>query len=70
MAAPDDPGAFDAMAPENVSPLVAWLAPPSADVTGQVFEAEGGKVALAEGWQHGPGIDKGARWARRTSARS
>ena len=26
MAKPDDPEAFDAMAPENVSPLVAWLA--------------------------------------------
>jgi NAD(P)-dependent dehydrogenase (short-subunit alcohol dehydrogenase family) len=64
MAAPDDPGAFDAMAPENVAPLVAWLASPlSAHVTGQVFEVEGGKVALAEGWHHGPGIDKGSRWA-------
>ena len=26
MATPDGPDAFDAMAPENVSPLVAWLA--------------------------------------------
>lgn len=64
MAAPDEPGAFDAMAPENVSPLVAWLASPlSAHVTGQVFEVEGGKVSLAEGWHHGPSIDKGARWS-------
>jgi NAD(P)-dependent dehydrogenase (short-subunit alcohol dehydrogenase family) len=64
MAAPDDPDAFDAMAPENVAPLVAWLASPlSAFVTGQVFEVEGGKVALAEGWHHGPAIDKGSRWA-------
>ena len=29
MAEPDEPEAFDAMAPENVSPLVAWLASPS-----------------------------------------
>ena len=64
MAAPDDPTAFDAMAPENVSPLVAWLASPeSRNVTGQVFEVEGGKVGLAEGWHHGPAIDKGARWS-------
>jgi NAD(P)-dependent dehydrogenase (short-subunit alcohol dehydrogenase family) len=64
MAAPDEPGTFDAMAPENVSPLVAWLASPlSSDVTGQVFEVEGGKVSIAEGWHHGPSIDKGARWA-------
>ncbi|MGV3759179.1 MAG: SDR family oxidoreductase [Actinomycetota bacterium] len=63
MATPDDPGAFDAMAPENVSPLVAWLASAqSAHVSGRVFEVEGGKVGLATGWQHGPTEDKGARW--------
>jgi NAD(P)-dependent dehydrogenase (short-subunit alcohol dehydrogenase family) len=63
MAAPDDPDAFDAMAPENVAPLVVWLgSPQSAGVTGRVFEVEGGKVALADGWQHGPAVDKGARW--------
>jgi NAD(P)-dependent dehydrogenase (short-subunit alcohol dehydrogenase family) len=63
MATPDEPGAFDAMAPENVSPLVAWLASPqSAHVTGRLFEVEGGKVGIADGWQHGPTEDKGARW--------
>jgi NAD(P)-dependent dehydrogenase (short-subunit alcohol dehydrogenase family) len=63
MAAPGQPDAFDAMAPENVSPLVAWLASSeSAHVTGRVFEVEGGKVGIATGWQHGPAIDKGARW--------
>jgi NAD(P)-dependent dehydrogenase (short-subunit alcohol dehydrogenase family) len=63
MKRPEDPDAFDAMAPENVSPLVAWLASPeSAHVTGQMFEVEGGKVAIAEGWHHGPVIDNGARW--------
>jgi NAD(P)-dependent dehydrogenase (short-subunit alcohol dehydrogenase family) len=63
MSRPDDPGAFDAMAPENVSPLVAWLASAeSAGVTGRVFEAEAGKVSLADGWQHGPEADKGRRW--------
>ncbi|MBI2710131.1 MAG: SDR family oxidoreductase [Actinobacteria bacterium] len=65
MAAPE-PGRFDAMAPENVSPLVAWLAgPASAHVTGRVFEVDGGRVALAEGWRHGPEADKGARWEPR-----
>lgn len=63
MAAPDDPDAFDAMAPDNVAPLVAWLASvESAHVTGRVFEVEGGKVSVAEGWRHGPVVDKGARW--------
>jgi NAD(P)-dependent dehydrogenase (short-subunit alcohol dehydrogenase family) len=62
MQAPED-GAFDAMAPENVSPLVAWLgSADSAGITGRVFEVEGGRIGLADGWQHGPSIDKGARW--------
>ncbi|HJQ41969.1 MAG TPA: SDR family oxidoreductase [Jatrophihabitantaceae bacterium] len=63
MATPDDPGAFDAMAPENVSPLVVWLgSSESRDVTGRVFEIEGGKVSVADGWQHGIAVDKGDRW--------
>ncbi|SFW85016.1 SDR family oxidoreductase [Amycolatopsis australiensis] len=61
MARPDD--GFDAMAPENVSPLVVWLgSAESAHVTGRVFEVEGGKVALAQGWRHGPAVDKKNRW--------
>jgi NAD(P)-dependent dehydrogenase (short-subunit alcohol dehydrogenase family) len=63
MAVPSDAAAFDAMAPDNVAPLVVWLgSAQSAHVTGRVFEVEGGKVSLADGWQHGPGVDKGARW--------
>ena len=61
MARPDD--GFDAMAPENVSPLVVWLgSEESAHVTGRVFEVEGGKVSLAQAWRHGPAADKGDRW--------
>src|SRR5918995_49911 len=63
MAPPDDPEAFDAMAPDNVAPLVVWLgSAQSAHVTGRVLEVEGGKVSIADGWQHGPEADKGARW--------
>ncbi|MCW2651930.1 MAG: hypothetical protein QOE41_1820 [Mycobacterium sp.] len=62
MAKPDD--GFDTMAPENVSPLVVWLgSAESRDVTGKVFEVEGGLIRVAEGWAHGPQVDKGARWA-------
>lgn len=61
MAAPTD-GSFDAMAPENVSPAVVWLgSEESGDVTGRVFELEGGKITIAQGWMHGPSFDKGAR---------
>ena len=31
-------------------------------MTGRVFEVEGGKVGVADGWQHGPTVDKGDRW--------
>ena len=54
---------FDAMSPENVSPVVAWLASEdSADVTGRVIEVEGGKICVEEGWRHGPTVDIGQRW--------
>jgi NAD(P)-dependent dehydrogenase (short-subunit alcohol dehydrogenase family) len=54
---------FDAMAPENISPLVVWLgSAESGDVTGRVFEVEGGIVRVAEGWARGAQVDKGARW--------
>jgi hypothetical protein len=61
MAAPD--GGFDANHPSNIAPLVVWLgSEASRDVTGRVFEVEGGILSVADGWQHGPRIDKGARW--------
>jgi NAD(P)-dependent dehydrogenase (short-subunit alcohol dehydrogenase family) len=54
---------FDAMDPANVSPLVVWLgSSASAGVTGQMFEVEGGKIGIAEGWHHGPSEDIGRRW--------
>ncbi|MFZ2512630.1 MAG: SDR family oxidoreductase [Gordonia sp. (in: high G+C Gram-positive bacteria)] len=62
MAAPAD-GSFDAMDPANISPLVVWLgSPASADVTGRVFEVEGGRVTVLDGWQRAESADKGARW--------
>ncbi|WP_042370176.1 SDR family oxidoreductase [Streptacidiphilus neutrinimicus] len=64
MAAPDGPDAFDAMAPENVSPLVVWLgSAASAGVTGRVFEAEGGRITVMDGWRPGPTADISARWS-------
>jgi NAD(P)-dependent dehydrogenase (short-subunit alcohol dehydrogenase family) len=55
---------FDAMDPENVAPLVVWLGSAgSGHVTGRMFEVEGGKVSIADGWQHGEVVDKGARWS-------
>lgn len=62
MKAPEA-GAFDAMAPENVSPFVVWLgSAESAGITGRVFEVEAGLIGVADGYQHGPTADKGGRW--------
>lgn len=62
MAAPAD-GTFDAMHPGNVSPVVVWLgSDAAADVTGRVFEVEGGKVTVCDGWQRAAGADKKERW--------
>lgn len=55
--------AFDHYDPANVAPLVVWLCSPlSAGVTGKVFEVEGGKVSIADGWRTGKVRDKNARW--------
>ena len=60
---PED-GSFDAWAPENVAPLVVWLGSEgSAQVTGQVFESQGGRISLGDGWRTGVTRDKGALWS-------
>lgn len=62
MAKPED-GSFDYWAPENISSLLCWLASSeSANVTGKVFEAEGGKICICDGWRTTEGVDKGAQW--------
>jgi NAD(P)-dependent dehydrogenase (short-subunit alcohol dehydrogenase family) len=49
--------------PADNSPVVAWLASEQAGhVTGRVFEIEGGKLTLEEGWRHGASRDAGRRW--------
>lgn len=55
---------FDYFAPENVAPVVVWLGSrESAGVTGQMFEVEGGKLSIADGWRRGPLVDNQGRWA-------
>ncbi len=63
MAAPDA-DSFSAMAPENVSPSSSGSARADTEVTGRVFETEGGRITVMEGWRPGPTADKGARWTR------
>ena len=56
-------GGFDHYDPANVAPLVVWLgSAQSQHITGRVFEVEGGRIAIADGWRSTQGVDKGARW--------
>ena len=59
-------GEFDPHHPDNVAPLIAWLASPaSRGITGRVFNAAGGLVGVSEGWRLGPHVDIHARWDAR-----
>ncbi|MFH8618147.1 SDR family oxidoreductase [Streptomyces sp. NPDC017979] len=41
--------------PDDVSPLVVWLGSAASDgVTGRVFESEGPRLTVMEGWRPGP----------------
>lgn len=54
---------FDAMDPANVSPLVVWLGSvEAASVSGRVFEVEGSKLSVADGWRYTEPADNGDRW--------
>jgi NAD(P)-dependent dehydrogenase (short-subunit alcohol dehydrogenase family) len=56
-------GGFDPLAPENVAPMVAYLASDrAAHITGQVFYVQGGLVQLYEGWTPASEIEKEERW--------
>ena len=54
---------FDAMDPANIAPTVVWLgSSASAHVSGCIFELEGGKIMIEQGWREGPVVDKQALW--------
>lgn len=55
---------FDVQDPDNIAPTVVWLgSEQSRHVTGCVFELEGGRITIEDGWDLGPTVDKGAKWA-------
>jgi len=55
----DEPNGWSALDPENVAPLVAYLASDhAAEVTGHVFGVFGRAVQLYEGWSPGPKVQR------------
>lgn len=57
------PAEFDTAAPENIAPLVAFLASDAAaGITGRVFQIWAGSVQLWEGWQLSAEITKDGPW--------
>jgi NAD(P)-dependent dehydrogenase (short-subunit alcohol dehydrogenase family) len=45
--------------PKWVAPIAVWLASEeSRDITGRVFQAGNGIIAVAEGWHKGPSVDQ------------
>jgi NAD(P)-dependent dehydrogenase (short-subunit alcohol dehydrogenase family) len=58
-----DAAGFDALAPENIAPLVVWLgSPESREITGKVFSVWGGRITVNEGWVVGPHVDRNSAW--------
>jgi hypothetical protein len=57
------PDEFDPNDPDNIAPLVVWLASTeAAAITGRVFNVYGGQISVAEGWVAGPGVSRDDRW--------
>ncbi|HEX4863114.1 MAG TPA: SDR family oxidoreductase, partial [Acidimicrobiales bacterium] len=58
-----DGGRFDDLHPDNIAPVVGWLASQAAaDVSGQVLVVTGGRVHLIEGYSEASGVTKDKRW--------
>lgn len=55
-------GQFDAFAPDNIAPLVAYLAQEKCPVTGKVFAVQGGAISVLSGWTGGQTIETDGPW--------
>ena len=60
---PEPAEGFDRWHPDNIAPVVAWLATDAAaHVTGQVFFVFGGRVHVLQGWATAGTLERNERW--------
>jgi NAD(P)-dependent dehydrogenase (short-subunit alcohol dehydrogenase family) len=58
-----EPGAFDSWAPENVAPVVVWLASDAADgISGQIFVVWGGSLHLVAPYSPVASLQRESAW--------
>lgn len=55
-------GEFDAFAPDNIAPIVAYLAQEKCPITGQVFAVQGGAIQTLQGWTITETIETDGPW--------
>ncbi|MCV7013444.1 SDR family oxidoreductase [Mycolicibacterium madagascariense] len=55
-------GEFDAFAPENISPVVAFLATPGCPLNGKVLAVQGGAISLLQGWTFADTVETDGPW--------
>jgi NAD(P)-dependent dehydrogenase (short-subunit alcohol dehydrogenase family) len=55
-------GEFDMFGPENIAPIVAYLASEKCSITGQVFGVQGGAIQRLQGWTIAETIETDAPW--------
>ena len=55
-------GGFDKWAPENISPLVAWLSAPECRLSGEVFSVVGGRIGRQQVWTEQEVYERDHRW--------
>jgi NAD(P)-dependent dehydrogenase (short-subunit alcohol dehydrogenase family) len=54
---------FDEWDPDNIAPVVAWLAgDAAAHITGQVFFVFAGRVDVLQGWSSAGTLERDERW--------
>ncbi|MFD6199774.1 SDR family oxidoreductase [Mycobacteriaceae bacterium NPDC060252] len=55
-------GEYDAFSPDNIAPIVGYLAQPDCPLTGTVLAVQGGAVQLLQGWTIADTVETDGPW--------